>query len=273
MVARAVGDGHPSEGRKAHIVPDTDGKLVGLTKASMDYMYLHERSETGQDEKFNPPHLLMVEHKHGRVWADRVHKKGVNAGASWLPKRIVQDWDNNGMEDALIQFKTDQEPAIVQLQAAIQEIRTVPVLPVNSPVGESESNGRVENAIKRVQEKIRSLRSQIEHNTRQGIRDDTPIMAWLVRWAVELISRHAPAEDGKSAFERIRKEKCVVPLAMFGETVLYLPLKTAKGPKGQTARRVGTWLGTIERIEEVLIGTDRGVIKCRSISRLPDGEK
>ena len=175
------------------------------------------------------------------------------------PTSRLTDGLTGGLTDGPTDGRTDRLTD-GQLQAAIQEIRTVPVLPVNSPVGESESNGRVENAIKRVQEKIRSLRSQIEHNTRQGIRDDTPIMAWLVRWAVELISRHAPAEDGKSAFERIRKEKCVVPLAMFGETVLYLPLKTAKGPKGQTARRVGTWLGTIERIEEVLI-------------RLPDGEK
>ena len=49
----------------------------------------------------------------------------------------------------------------------MQEIRTVPMIPVNSPVGESESNGRVENAIGRIQDKIRVLRDQVEHNTKQ----------------------------------------------------------------------------------------------------------
>ena len=69
-----------------------------------------------------------------------------------MPKRLVSDWDNNGMKDAVIQLKTDQEPAIVTLQAAVQEVRKREVIPVNSPVGESECNGRVENAIRRVQE-------------------------------------------------------------------------------------------------------------------------
>ena len=54
-------------------------------------------------------------------------------------------------KDARIQLKTDQEPAIVSLQIAIQVIGPKAIIPVNSPVGESESNGRVENAIRRVQ--------------------------------------------------------------------------------------------------------------------------
>ena len=170
--ARKVRDGHPSKGRRKHIVSEMDGKLVGPTKISLDYMYLHERSDAGKDESQNPPHLVAIEHKFGRVWAYRVPNKGTSGGAAWLPRRFIQDWDNNGMKDAVIQLKTDQEPSIVQLQIAIQEIRTVPMIPVNSPVGESESNGRVENAIGRVQDKIRALRDQVEHNTKQKIKDD-----------------------------------------------------------------------------------------------------
>ena len=84
--------------------------------------------------------------------------KGVSAEAAWLPKRIIHDWDNSGMKYAKIQLKVDQEFSIVQVQSAIQNVRQAPVIPVNSQVGESESNGRAEHAIKRVQEKVRVLR-------------------------------------------------------------------------------------------------------------------
>ena len=171
-----------------------------------------------------------------------------------------------------MQLKSDQEPAIVNLQIALQEVRQG-VIPTHSPVGESESNGRVENAIRRVQEKVRALRHHLECGTQRRFFDDSPIMAWMIRWAGEIISKHSIGDDGKSAYERIRGERCVVPIVPFGEAVIYLPLKTAKHTKGEAVRRTGIWLGTIERIEETLIGTERGVIKCRTVSRLPGNER
>ena len=65
----------------------------------------------------------------------------------------------------------------------------------------------------------------------------------------------------------------MTPLVPFGETVLYLPLKVVRRSKGDTAMKYGIWLGVIERTEEVLIGTRQGVVKCRTVTRLPDGEK
>ena len=150
--ARAVRRKHPHKGRVTQLILDVDEKLAGPTKISFDYMYLHDRFERRKDGELNPPHLIMVEHKKGRVWPYRVFFKGVNAEAAWLPKRMVQDWDNSGSKSATIQLKSDQEPSIVQLQTAIQQQKDTPVIPVNSPVGESESNGRVENAVRRVQE-------------------------------------------------------------------------------------------------------------------------
>ena len=118
--------------------------------------------------------------------------------AVWLPQRIVQYINNCGHAEAKLQLKSDQEPAIVTLQTAIQELRTN-VIPVNSPVGESESNGRVENAIRRVQEKIRTLRHQVEAGIKCSIPDAAPTMAWLTRWVAEILSKYAPGDDGKTA--------------------------------------------------------------------------
>lgn len=42
----------------------------------------------------------------------------------------------------------------------------------------------------------------------------------------------------------------------FGETVLYMPLETVRTNTGDPAKQCGVRIGAIERIEEVLIGTN-----------------
>lgn len=95
-------------------------------------------------------------------------------------------------------------------------------------------------------------------------------MAWMARWAAELLSKYAPGDDGKTLFERIRQERCMVPLANFGEMVMYLPMKTTRESKGIPSKKHGIWLGIIERIKETIIGTRNGVVKCRTTSRLSE---
>ena len=65
----------------------------------------------------------------------------------------------------------------------------------------------------------------------------------------------------------------MTPLVPFGESVFYLPLKIVKRDKGDVAQRPGIWLGVIARTQETLIGTDVGVVKCRTVTRLPDNER
>lgn len=147
--------------------------------------------------------------------------------------------DNNGIKDATIQLKTDQEPAIVNLQTEIQEMRSGMVIPTNSPVGESQCNGRVEGTIRRIQEKVRALRHQLECGIKHKIADGAPLMRWMVRWAAELLSKYSSGDDGRAPYERIRREICVVPIMPFGEMVMYMPLSTVKRSKGQPAKRPG----------------------------------
>ena len=176
-----------------------------------------------------------------------------------MPRRLIQDWDNSGMNEIRIILKSDQEPAMTSVQAAVQEIRPKEVMPVNSPVGESECNGRVENAIRRIQEKTRALRHALEHGIKEKTQEDAPIMAWLVRWSAELLSKYSVGDDGKSPYERMRGSQCRTPLVPFGEAVVYLPMKIVHRSKGEVAKLPGIWLGINERIEETLIGTHRGV--------------
>ena len=92
--ARAVRNNHQCANRRARLVPDVDTDAHGLVKISMDYMYLHERVGRFKEEKHNPPYLVVVEHKHGRVWAYQTQNKGPNEEACWLPGKLIQDWDD-----------------------------------------------------------------------------------------------------------------------------------------------------------------------------------
>ena len=273
IAARRMRAHHQCAKFRTKIVPDTNGSEIGPVKISMVYMYMHERIGVYTETKRNPLYLVVVEHRYGRVWAYKTPNKGPNDEACWVPEKLTQDWDNCGFKDIRIQLKIDQEPAMINLQGTIQNLRPAEVIPINSPIGESESNGRAENVIRRGQEKVRALRHQLETNIKMKILDSTPIMAWLVRWAAELLSKYTCGDDGKSPHERLHGEKCTTPLVPFRESVLYLPMKTMRRDKGDAAKKQGIWLGIIARTQEVLIGIEDGVVKCRTMTRLPDEEK
>ena len=162
---------------------------------------------------------------------------------------------------------------MLNVQTAMQELHPDRIIRINNPVGESECNGRIENAIRRLQEKITVLRHQIDSIIKHKISDEAPIMSWLVRWAAELLSKYAIADDGKTRYERVHEEDRMTLLVPFGETVMYLPLKTVHRNKGMLAKEVVVWLGVSESTEETLIGTKQGVIKCRIVDRLSETDR
>ena len=116
--------------------------------------------------------------------------------------------------------RSDQEPVIVDVQAAMQEVRPNKMIPTNSPIAESESNGRAESSIRRVQGKVRTSKHHVEHTAKMTILDAAPLMAWLVRWVAEFSSKYPRGDDEKSPCEGVRGEPGKVPLVQFGEKIL-----------------------------------------------------
>ena len=95
MAAKNARKNRPTHGRKGRIVPNTDNG-GGPTKVSMDHMHLHERVGEYRDVQHNPPYWITIGHKLGRRWAHQVPNKAVNDAAHWLPRRVLQDIENNG---------------------------------------------------------------------------------------------------------------------------------------------------------------------------------
>ena len=78
-------------------------------------------------------------------------------------EKIKDDIEEFGYGGALVRFKSDKEPAIVDVQRAVIAKRgSAATTPVNSPVGDSQSNGRVENAIKKVRNVVKAILSSLE---------------------------------------------------------------------------------------------------------------
>ena len=78
----------------------------------------------------------------------------------------------------------------------------------------------------KIKEKTRTLMAQLEDGIGEKIPKGAAIIAWMVRWSAEFISKYSVGEDGKSPYERMRGNQCGTPLVPFGETVMYLPMKT-----------------------------------------------
>ena len=68
--------------------------------------------------------------------------------------------------------------AIADAHRQVVAVRSAETVPVNRTVGESQSIGRVENAVQRVQGLIRTLKDALERTLTTRIRSNDPIFQW-----------------------------------------------------------------------------------------------
>jgi hypothetical protein len=138
-------------------VPECETPEKGMSKFSIDYMKMEDDSENTCKSC-----VVMVNHEDGGIFSYPTPGKGIQGDAYWVAKRLAKDIDGCGGAEVKVQVKSDQELAIVVLQEEIKFLRKGRTMCVNSPVGESECNGRAENAVRRVQVKFRTIRAFLE---------------------------------------------------------------------------------------------------------------
>ena len=260
---------------------EEEGKEIWTTWA-MDYCFLtedcqlltKEEVERHGQEKVKDTVMVCEDQASGGVKAHLVQCKGTND--TWIVPRIAQDIEEFGYGRCPIRVKSDQEPAILEIQRALIEKRgEAKTVPINSPVGDSQSNGRVENAIKRVQGMVRTIRHDLEAKLGVKIGRDHPYYPWMIEWAADLLTRYTVRPNGRTPIEEVRGRGSTRGVAKFGEKILYMPAKQSSHPQGKWEDRYtdGVFLGMRMRSDEILIGTPQGVVKARSIKRYPEGEQ
>ena len=150
----------------------------------MDYMFMNPNVDEDQS---NCPILVVKEKTIGGIWALPVVRKGINGGDK-IASRLSKIFVDFGAPRIIL--KCDQEPAIKDLQKetrsqlnnefhkmrqdAIDMSKNVNVEVIleNSPVGESQSNGVAENAVKEIQNSVRKIKDQLEIHIADKISND-----------------------------------------------------------------------------------------------------
>ena len=99
--------------------------------------------------------IVIHDSKSKYVAAEIVPEKGMD---EYGVRRVAQIIDRLGYRRVII--KSDQEASIVALEGAVKRELELEVSFEESPVGEHQSNGAVENAIKRVQGQIRTVKGR-----------------------------------------------------------------------------------------------------------------
>ena len=143
--------------------------------------------------------------------------------------KMAQDIRNLGYREAII--KTDQEPAIINLKNKVMNELGMEMVPEESPVGESQSNGDIENTIRRVEGLVRTMKQGVEDRYNTIIGESHVILPWLVRHSGATLSRYQRGRDGLSGYRRLKGREFNRPIVELGECVWYMKVKDPKRGK------------------------------------------
>ena len=122
---------------------------------SIDYAFMGTGQE--DDEGNQNPILVMKDDTTRTMSAHMMPRKGPDEHAV---KRMQQDIKNLGYRRIII--KSDQEPAILALKEEVRRSMSEDVMFEESPVGESQSNGRIERAVRTAKGQIRTMKEALD---------------------------------------------------------------------------------------------------------------
>ena len=112
--------------------------------------------------------------------------------------RLAQFIRNSGYSH--IVYKSDQEPSIRTMfeeafrrshrQGSCYNPKLRQFVPESSAVGESQSNGKAENSVQRLEDMIRTYKSALETHISFRIPSKHPLIRWIVDHTASVYNRH-----------------------------------------------------------------------------------
>ena len=98
-----------------------------------------------------------------------------------------------------------------------------------------------------------------------------PIFQWMAWWAAGIFNRYAVRHHGRSAHEYATGHKTKLPVACFGEPVLWRKKRTiADLNKHDVEHSEGVFLDMIGMSSEFVLGMPQGVVRSRDVRVLAD---
>ncbi len=145
---------------------------------AFDYWFLNDEDRKQEQN----PLIMMKDSNTEAMWAVPCGKKG-SVGQEWVMKVLNNELESWGHANNKVIFKSDQEFSIVDFKAKLAGYRLGETSLEESPKGESESNGVVENSIRIIKNRIRVLKCELEHHIQYKIPADKDVLQWLIQWA------------------------------------------------------------------------------------------
>ena len=107
---------------------------------STDYLFIGDQKTAAGHN----PILGTYDNGTDTIKVYNTKRKGVVA---WLPRAIASDMEALGYGGCRVSIKSDQEKAVMAVKRAVAEERSVPTAMLESPVRESQCNGKMEKAV------------------------------------------------------------------------------------------------------------------------------
>ena len=126
-------------------------------------------------------------------------------------------------------------------------------MPVCSPVGLSESNGRVENGVQRVQGETKTINDALEAKLKTTVRRGHAVLACIVALSAGILNRYTRRHTGRTAHtHKFVYVKCTHPLPSSETQSCTCQRRTAGLAKPKIVRI---------KSDETIIGTKFGVVQ------------
>eukprot|EP00435_Cladocopium_sp_Y103_P036193 s510_g9.t1 len=227
----------------------------------IDYFWY---GQDDQEREHELPSLQVKDEHSGMMWSSVVPAKGADQFAVDFLLGVLTEC---GYKRIIL--KSDNEPAIKALKSKVQQAATCEVVLEEGKTGDKPSTGSVEVSVRETKRQCRAMKSALLEKMDIEIPDRHPIWTWLSRHANFLISRYRVGEDGRTPDERLKGKKWRRPMVVFGEQIWFRPLKSYTAKRGDLDPKLdsGVYVGTHGRNGDILVMTDKGVIKGGSVKR------
>ena len=259
VAGRSDNPGHRKRAAEERTVPEI----------SIDYAFIRREAET------DTATILVVKDRASRaVQATVLRMKG--ASLEEAGEKATEAVANFGHTAGKLMVKCDNENAMLDLRAEVIRRLPVGVLAVNSPVGESQSNGVVENGVKVYKGLLRVHLASLEKKLKGAkIPSSHPILTWMVEYVGDVLTKYLRGNDGKTGYQRLYGKSSNEEEYEFGERVMFRP-KPRKDMNVILDGRwlPGVWLGRNWGSITHRIAVDSNlVVESRAVRRVPLEER
>ena len=191
----------------------------------MDYCFIREVA--GEDYSV----VLVGKDRETQLILAHVPFKG--GDTEWVSELVCRDLRKFGISGDVV-FKTDQEPALVDLMKEICALRPSSRSSLtHSGVGDSTGNGLAEPAVQSVEEMIRVHTLSLQSRLKTKLPCAQPLMAWLVEHCADVLNRYNVGADGRTPYQWLKGRKFVGHMLALRSPVMFRVSGEVQGSCGR----------------------------------------